>query len=317
MGFGSLRNVNLALARELAAQARADLAERKDPRRERDARRGSAQTFAEVAEQAMDSFEPKWKSPRTRLLWNHSLRVHVGALRNIPIGRVDTEAVLSALRPIWQKIPVLAEDVRERIESVLNWAKTEGLRQGENPARWKGHLEYSLSRPTREPKHHAALPYEQAPEFIQRFRLDHRLLSRALELTILTACRIGEVLGARWEEIDFEKRAWTIPALRMKMDNAHIVPLSDRAVELLRDLPRVSDLIFPNSRDPNRLYTNMAAHGVLRRVGGIRVGEITIHGFRSTFRMWTQEQTRFEDCRCRALSCACRWFREPTSLCAQ
>jgi integrase len=211
----------------------------------------------------------------------------------LSIQAIDTNVVLRVLEPIWKTKPETASRVRGRIESILDWAKVRGLRQGENPARWRGHLDHLLPAKSkvRRVKHHAALPYAELPKFIAELRTQEGVAARALEFTILTASRTGETIGAVWDELNTSEKLWSIPADRMKAGRDHRVPISSRALEILRhehDL-RTSDYVFPGGKAGKPL-SNMAMTEVLRRMGR---GNITVHGFRSTFRDWAAERTNF------------------------
>jgi integrase len=208
------------------------------------------------------------------------------------VDRIETSDVLEVLQPLWLSVPETASRLRGRIENVLDAAKAKGFRQGENPARWRGHLKLLL--PAREKLtrgHHAAISYEQMPDFMAKLREGKSLAAMALELTILCATRTGETLGARWDEIDLEKRLWTIPRGRMKAGKEHRVPLSDRAVAILKRLSKVKRgaFIFPgiSSKQPISAMA-MAMH--LRRM---EFDKITVHGMRSAFRDWASETTSF------------------------
>jgi integrase len=199
------------------------------------------------------------------------------------------------LEPIWSAKPETASRVRQRIERVLDFAKVSGLREGENPARWRGHLDHLLPplSKVRRVEHHAAMPYEAVPAFVARLRVQDGVASLALEFAILTAARTGEVLGARWGEVDLGAAVWTVPAERMKAGRAHRVPLPHRAVELLTELrgkkpPAPGDLVFPGLR-PGRSLSNMAMLALLRRFKL----DVTVHGFRSSFRTWAAERSAF------------------------
>jgi integrase len=211
----------------------------------------------------------------------------------LPVADVDTDLVMRVLEPIWTSKPETAGRVRGRIESILDWASTRGYRSGENPARWRGHIDHLLPKRSkvRRVRHHPALPYSQIHDFVARLRDMDSVAARALEFTILTAARTGEVLGARWDEIDLDNRLWTIPAERMKNGRQHRVPLSKPAVAILEGIRsnRRNDLVFPGNR-PKRPLSNMALTMLLRRSGH---QDITVHGFRSTFRDWAAECTAF------------------------
>jgi len=197
------------------------------------------------------------------------------------------------LEPIWTTKPETAGRVRGRIESVLDWATARGYRQGENPARWRGHLENLLPKKSkvRRVEHHAALPYAEIGTFIAELQQQEGVAARALEFAILTAARTGEVIGAKWDEIDFGERLWTVPTERMKAGKEHRVPLSDAALAVLEEMQKIrsADFVFPGGKS-RRSISNMAMAMTLRRLSR---GDLTVHGFRSSFRDWAAERTGF------------------------
>src|SRR5262245_11867602 len=218
-----------------------------------------------------------------------TLTTYCSQIRHLSIDEVDTEAVLKVLQPIWHRRPDTAKRLRRRIERVLDAAAVRGFRTGDNPARWRGHLQNLLAKPkvlTR--GHHAALPYDQLPQFLAQLRVRQSMAARTLEFAILTACRSGEVRNARWDEVDLAKAVWVIPGSRMKAGKAHRVPLSDRAIAILTALKdtRTSDFIFPGTGSGKPL-SGMAMAMQLRRMNAY---DITVHGFRSTFRDRPTEQ---------------------------
>ena len=202
-------------------------------------------------------------------------------------------SIAAAIQPIWPTKPETASRVRGRIESILHWAAARYYRQGENPARWRGHLENLLPKKSkvRRVKHHAALPYAEIGDFMARLRAQDGVAARALEFTILTAARTGEVIGAKWSEINFTERLWPVPAERMKSSREHRIPLSDAALSILEQMQaiRQDDFIFPSGK-ARRPMSNMAMAMTLRRMGR---GDLTVHGFRSSFRDWAAERTDF------------------------
>ncbi len=204
---------------------------------------------------------------------------------------MNVDDVKAALLPIWQSKPETASRVRGRIEAVLDFAKAHIYRQGENPARWKGGLEFILPpvSKVRRVKHHAALPYAEVPAFLMALGGREGVAALALRFLILTATRTGEALGARWDEIDLDVATWKIPASRMKAGREHRMPLSDEAVALLKALPRAGDYVFPGQRLRKPL-SNMALLQALRRMNR---GDLTAHGFRSSFRDWAAERTNY------------------------
>jgi len=297
MGLGSAApgRVSLAMARKLAQAARDALSERKDPMAVRnDAQQSlrSIRTFGKVAEEFLKAKSAGWRNPKHRAQWNYSLQTLAAPLHPKQVHRIENTDVLEVLRPLWQSVPETARRLRGRIESVLGFATLKKYRSGGNPARWKDNLKELLSRHDELSRgHHAALPYDQMPEFITDLRARASLAASALEFVILTVCRTNEVLGAQWPEIDFAKKLWTIPASRMKMKRDHRVPLSDRAVEILKQLraDQWGPYIFPGLTMKQPL-SNMSMLMLLRRMN---YKNVTTHGFRSSFRDWTSETTSF------------------------
>jgi integrase len=293
MGLGPLRDVSLAEARAAAAKCRKMLLAGVDPleARRSDKRKVLAgTTFRESSERYIASHQAAWRNPKHRQQWRSTLSTYVHpVLGDFPVAAIDTGLILKVLEPIWTTKPETASRLRGRIESVLNWAKARGYRQGENPAAWRGHLDHLLPPPrkVRAINHHAALPYARLPNFIRELRQRDGIAARALEFTILTATRTGEVLGATWDEISGD--VWTIPKERMKSGREHRVPLSDAVLEIVAKLPREGQYLFVGAR-PNSHLSNMALLAVLRRMGR---ADLTTHGFRSTFRDWTAERTNY------------------------
>jgi integrase len=249
-------------------------------------------TFAQCAEQYIDSHEAGWKGTKHARDWRGSLAKYaypiIGAL---PVAAVDLALTKKVLEPIWKTKTKTAVDVRSRIELVLNWAKIHGYRDGENPARWKGHLENVLPKPSKiaKVKHHTAMPYDDVPAFMVALREKTDAGARALEWTILSAARSEETLGAEWSEIDIGKKIWTIPAPRMKADADHRVPLTCRMLEILKKLPREGKHVFPG-QTPSKRASAAVMWFLLRSMTSS--GE-TVHGFRSSFRDWAAEQTAY------------------------
>jgi integrase len=301
MGLGSLADVSLAEARELAREARALVRQGVDPIAKRQAARSQlrldaakAMTFQECAERYIASHEAGWRNSKHAAQWPSTLQAYAyPVFGSLPVQSIDVGLVMKALEPIWQVKPETASRVRGRIESVLDWATARGYRSGENPARWRGHLENLLPKKSkvRRVKHHAALPYVDLAAFIATLRRQKGAAARALEFAILTAARTEEVLGAPWPEIDLEARLWTIPAERMKADKEHRVPLSGAAIAVLEGMQEIrsGDFVFPGAR-ARRPLSNMAFLMLLRRMGR---GDLTAHGFRSTFSDWCSECTSF------------------------
>ena len=297
MGLGSAAKgqVSLAEARKAAEEARKNLSAGMDPLAAKEARRQSTRsvpTFGKFADEYLASHQTKFRNEKHIAQWKMTLETYCQPIRSKPIDAIDTEAVLSVLQPIWSKIPETASRLRGRIENVLDAAKAMGYLQSENPARWKGHLKTLLPARQRLTRgHHAALPYDALPDFMTVLRARESSAAQALELAILTATRSAEVLNAKWGEFDLAKKVWTIPAERMKAGHEHRIPLSPRAVTLLEGLNRLpnNDHVFPGNGKGKPL-SNMAMTMQLRRM---KCTDITVHGFRSTFRDWASEQTSF------------------------
>jgi integrase len=288
--------VTLRDARDKAEAARVLLKQGLDPleaKRSAVKAKRSIPTFGEYADGYIKTHAPKFRNTKHLAQWKMTLGdSYCRALRSKPINEVDTEAVLHVLRPIWGKVPETAARLRGRIENVLDAAKAEGHRTGENPAAWRGHLKTLLPARQRLTRgHHPALAYDAMPDFMAALRAREGLAALALELAILAACRSGEVLGAQWAEIDIEKNVWTVPAARMKAGREHRVPLSGRAVSLLRAIPKLNDspFVFPGAKRGKPL-SGMSMAMTLRRM---KRDDLTVHGFRSTFRDWASEQTSF------------------------
>jgi integrase len=255
-------------------------------------------TFRSVANDYIKAHAPAWRNPKHRAQWRSTLDTYVHpVIGDMPVTDVATAHVMAVLGPIWTIKPETATRVRGRIEAVLDYAKASEWRGGENPARWRGHLDNLLParRKVRAVKHHAALPWTEAGTFLAELRQQAGMGAKALEFAVLTAARSGEVLGARWKEIDLLAGVWTVPAARMKAGVEHRVPLSAPALALLGEVAklRLSDsaeaFVFP-SPVPTRPLSNMAMTMVLRRM---HRSHLTVHGFRSCFRDWTAETTGF------------------------
>src|SRR5262245_46038817 len=236
MGLGGLTRVSLVEARRLAEWCRATLAKGLNPIEARKSA-GRVPTFGECADEFVASMEGKWRNQTHRAQWVMTLTRYAEEIRSMPVNMVETAAVLRVLKPHWQRIPETAARLRSRIEKVLDAARAKGYREGENPARWRGHLDTLL--PPRQKLargHYAAMQYAELPTFMARLRACEGMATKALEFAILTAARSGEVLGARWSEIDLEAKVWTVPATRIKAGREHRVPLSSRALAIIEGL---------------------------------------------------------------------------------
>jgi integrase len=228
-----------------------------------------------------------------------TLRDYAAPLRRLPVDKITTDDVLSVLKPLWNEKPETASRLRGRIERVLDAARAQGLRNGENPARWRGHLDQLLPKRQRLTRgHHAAMKYAELPGFMGDLRARQATAALALEFAVLTAARSGEVLGARWDEFDLDRAIWTIPAARMKAGREHRVPLSKRALKIVKAMQeaRDGDFVFPGQKAGKPLSV-MALEMVLRRM---KVEGVTVHGFRSAFRDWSAECTNFTNEVCEA-----------------
>jgi integrase len=297
MGLGSARDVPLARARELASQARAKLAESVNPMTARRSSEGS--TFGECADRYIEAMRSSWRNAKHAAQWEMTLRDYAAPLRRLPVDTITTDDVLSVLTPPWNEKPETASRLRGRIERVLDAAKAKGLRSGENPARWRGHLDQLLPPRQRLTRgHHAAMSYRDLPDFISDLQSRKGTAALTLEFAILTAARLGEVLGAKWPEFDIPQAAWTVPAFRMKAGREHRVPLCRRALKILKILHEVreGDFVFPGQR-PGKPLSPGALGQVLHRM---RLDDVTTHGFRSAFRDWAAECTDFPNEVCEA-----------------
>jgi integrase len=245
-----------------------------------------------MADDVRRSLSLGFRNEKHKAQWKSTLENYAAPLRPKPVDIIGTDDVLTVLKPIWTIKPETASRIRGRIEKVLDAAKAKGFRSGENPARWRGHLDHLLPRPSKLSRgHHAAMPYEEVANFIAKLRTREATAALALELCILTAARSGEILGMRWSEIDFDNKVWTVPANRMKAGREHRVPLSSPATAILRHLERmkIGDLVFPGQTRGKPL-SNMAMQMMLRRM---KIDYATVHGFRSSFRDWAGNVSNF------------------------
>ena len=295
MGLGPYPAISLALAREQAAVANTQVASGIDPiaARKKSAASTVVVTFGDAATNLIAALKVGWKNPKHHQQWTNTLTTHAASLWNLPIDQIAAQHVLDVLSPIWAEIPETASRVRGRIERVLDAAKARGLRMGENPARWNGHLSILLPARTKKSHrgHHPAMPFGEVAAFMQRLSAQEGSAPKALRFTILTAARTSEALNAVWAEFDLKAARWTIPAARMKSGINHVVPLSGAALVVLRAqhvLPRgTGDFVFPGAKE-GRPLSNMSMEMVLRRM---KKQSVTVHGFRSSFRDWAGELT--------------------------
>jgi integrase len=301
MGLGSVDTVSLAEAREKATKARNQILDGIDPIETRRAvkRAGTLEAasvivFKDCAEKYIAAHKAGWRSSKHANQWISSLETYVyPAFGSLSVASIDTGLVLKAIEPIWTIKTVTASRVRGRIESILDWAKARGYRIGENPARWRGHLDKLLPAPNKvkKVKHYEALPYTQVGKFMESLREREGFAAWALEWLILTATRRSETIGAKWDEINFDEKTWTIPADRIKGGKEHRVPLSSEAMKIAKAMNKVrdGDYVFPGGKAKKPL-SNHALLALLKRMDR---SDVTAHGFRSSFRDWAAEQTNY------------------------
>ena len=318
MGLGPLEFVSLAEAREKARAARLQRYNGEDPLGDRIGRRPKISTeavgvtFNEAMIAYIETYKAAWRNEKHIQQWSSTLETYAAPhFGRKLLADIETAHVLNALKPIWLSKSETASRLRGRIEAVLSWGTVQGYRQGENPARWKGHLEMILPAKSKvaKVKHHTALDYKALPRFMAVMDKQSGVGVQALRFVILTAARTGEVIGSDWSEIDFDNKVWTVPASRMKAGREHRVPLSDAAIEVLQrqrqawfeiEARRYRKTLKPGETEPvgpvfwgqlaGKGLSNMALLAVLRRMGH---GDLTSHGFRSSFRDWAAEETEF------------------------
>jgi integrase len=322
MGLGAFDDTTLAEARGKADTARAALRAGKDPVEARKAQAAAEarianeageRTFRRAADDLIADMAAGWRNPKHRAQWTATLTTYAyPALGSLPVGSIDAEAVVAVLRPIWERVPETGARLRGRIERVLDAARARGWRDGENPARWKGHLEHMLPKRSklRAVVHHPALPWEQVPAFMTALRTEQGMAAAALEFAVLTAARTSEVRGMTWGEVDQDAKVWTVPGARMKAGAEHRVPLSSAALAVLQRVRigvkvNPNELVFGGAKE-GRPLSDMALSMLVRRMNEPAGGEpadapprwrdrhgepIVPHGFRSSFRDWAEEAT--------------------------
>ncbi len=312
MGLGALHTITLADARVKAIDSRKLLLAGIDPLDTKKSEQAAARlaavkgtTFEACAKAYIDAHKASWKQERHADQWNQALAKHAyPTIGKLPIQAVDTDLVLKVLQPIWEEKTETAKRLRGRIESIIDWAKVKGYRQGENPARWRGHLDNLLASPNKliHVEHFAALPYDKVSAFMKSLDKQEGMGAAALKLVILTAARSNEILGATWDEFDFKNKVWTVPAERMKAGKKeHRVPLTEPVLAILKDLRQEREdiedkevpcpYVFPNAKGDGFL-SNAVMLALLKRM---KRRDITVHGFRSTFRDWAAENTEYPD----------------------
>ena len=302
MGLGRYgkHDVTLKEARQSAGEARALLRQYQNPILERQSLLQAAQqahanriTFRFCRDRFIEANKAEWKNQKHTAQWTSTLDTYAKPILDMSVADIGQDDVLLCVEPIWITKTETATRVRQRIEKVLDWATVRKYREGENPARWKGHLDTLLPKPTKlkQVQHRLALPYAEVGQFVSELRQKDSLSAKALELLILTATRPNETFNARWDEFDLDGKRWIIPAERMKAAKEHEIPLSDRAVEIIQTIPKVagSVYVFPGAK----LDKSMSTAAGMKVLKSMRPG-IHQHGFRSTFREWAAEQTSFQ-----------------------
>lgn len=302
MGLGSVSDFSLAEARDRATQQRRLLTDGIDPltaKRERELVQRLADanviTFDKAAAAYIDAHSPSWRNAKHVSQWQNTLKTYASPVfGSMPVASISTELVTRVLQPIWLQKTETASRLRGRIEKILDWCKVQGYREGDNPARWRGHQDKLLAAPKKVAKvaHHPALPWQEVGAFMVQLRRQPGLAAMAVEFIILTACRTSEALGAEWTEFDLDQGVWTIPKTRMKAGIEHRVPLSQAAMDLLMrvkaETGREVGYVFPGRKEGT--LSNMAGLALLKRMGR---SDLTVHGFRSTFRDWCSEATKY------------------------
>jgi integrase len=291
MGLGPYPTITLAMARRKADEARLARIDGRDPIAEK--RRAVGATFADTIKAFLDAKAGAWSNAKHRAQWDMTLgAAYCARLLPMQVAAIGTDDILRVLQPVWQAKPETASRLRGRIERVLDFATVQGWREGENPARWRGHLDAILPSAKKLSRgHHAAMAYRDVPAFVGRLRALEAISAKALEFGILTGARSGELLGATWAEVDLQARTWTVPAERMKARREHVVPLSGAAMAVLEPLKELAtgEHVFPGHKGDSGL-SNGAFPALFKRMN---VEGVTAHGFRSAFRDWAGDETSF------------------------
>ena len=299
MGLGSVNDITLEQARNKSDELRKQLISGLCPLLEKQRQiqeskilRAKIMTFQQCAEAYINAHKPGWKNSKHAQQWHNTLTQYAFPIfGDLDVKSIDTGLIIKCLGPMWLTKNETATRLRGRIESILDWATVHEYRSGVNPARWRGHLDKLLVKPSKVQKneHYKALPYTEIAHFVGTLQSQKGIAAKCLEFTILTAARTGESIGATWNEIDLVAKTWTIPAVRMKASREHRVPLSNDALTILNDMAatRLNDYVFPGGK---KGLSNMAMLSVLKRMN---ITDITVHGFRSTFRDWAAESTNF------------------------
>jgi integrase len=298
MGLGSLGVISLKEAREQAREYCALRLRGIDPKQHRDNERSAATaasmksiTFKAAANAYIAAHRDEWRSEQHAQEWPRSLSKYVfPTLGSLPVATIDTPLVVKALEPAWEKVPETAARLRGRVESILDWCAVSGFRQGDNPARWSGHLEYLLAAPRkRRVEHLPAMPWRELPAFMEGLRAVDGIIPRALEFLVLTAARSGEIFGAVWPEFDIDAKTWIIPPHRMKSGHEHRVPLVARTMQILKQMQQYDGQhIFSGTKG-----AGLGESAFRKLLASLGHSNITVHGFRSSFRDWAGEATNF------------------------
>ena len=303
-GLGSYPTITLEAARkaaEFCRQLRTDghdpIDYKKDIETKRQLEAAKKVTFKECAIAYINAHQAGWKNRKHEQQWRNSLATYAyPIIGHLSVQDIEVNLVMNVLEPIWYTKTETASRVRQRIENIIDWAKVRKYRTGENPARWRGHLDKLLPKPTKvqKVKHFPAMPYDDLPEYFQRLRMKETIAAKALAFNILTATRSNETREAKWNEIDLETAIWTIPAERMKADKEHRVPLTPECLALLNEVKpfNVDDLVFPGSYKKNKKRKGITDAALLKHLQKTHPA-LTAHGFRSSFRDWCAEKTNF------------------------
>jgi integrase len=302
MGIGSVEDVTLADARDKAVSIRKAVKEGNDAvdarvevKRETVKQQAASMTFAQCAEAYVKAHESGWKNEKHKAQWAATLKTYAyPVFGKVAVQDVNVSMVMKVLDPIWQTKTETASRLRGRLENILDWATVREYRTGENPARWRGHLEKALParNKSKSVKHHPALPIDELAPFMLALRNQNGIGARAFEFAILTAARTSEAMGARWDELNLADASWTIPADRMKAGRIHRVPISNAAMSILSQMKGLDPVyVFPGMKAGFPI-SNMTFLMLLRRM---KRGDLTAHGFRSTFRDWAAERTDYQN----------------------
>jgi hypothetical protein len=299
MGLGGYPSVTLAEACDKARKARTLIEEGIDPIGHRQKlKEGSATvSFSKAAELFIENKSPEWRNEKHIAQWRSTIKEYCQSINTKDVSQIETHHIRQLLEGIWLTKTETASRLRGRIEAILDWATVNKYRNGDNPARWNGHLEHLLASPKkiRQVEHHKALPWKEMPDFVKKLNSMNGIGTRCFEFLLLTLCRSNEAREAMWSEIDFENKTWTIPAERTKQKKKHIVALSDRALNLLKSLEQNGEYLFSrNGKKPISDGTMMVSLKRMAKTNEALKG-YKVHGFRSTYRDWAAETTQYSN----------------------